>query len=323
MGVRVIQGGRIPRCPSLGVSHPLPHTESRRGVPNPLGLAHPHATSPIPLHPTGRWDGRGRGWGPGRVGSAAPCPDVRSVPVPPGLGVDPVPAGAHPEAAPAGLPEAFPAEKRAGGSWPEGRLGGPMERRHTICSLDWRAARGGQEGRQGGSLERRRGGSWERRQRGRPSGSWERRQPCGGSWERRRAGTAGGSWERGTGFGSWERRHAGSNPLDPQEPCPDAYSNLIILAVPNRVSGPGLCLPPPARPAPGAHRPPPLPLQDAGEESCALICQVFQIIYGDQSIECVDRAGYHYTSTPTRPWLSSRSEWLGTGVGASSGVSRG
>ncbi|NXL51485.1 CCM2L protein, partial [Podilymbus podiceps] len=80
---------------------------------------------------------------------------------------------------------------------------------------------------------------------------------------------------------SWERRHAGSNPLDPQEPCPDAYSNLIILAVPNR---------------------------DAGEESCALICQVFQIIYGDQSIECVDRAGYHYTSTPTRPWLSSRSE---------------
>ncbi|RMB95733.1 hypothetical protein DUI87_27846 [Hirundo rustica rustica] len=91
----------------------------------------------------------------------------------------------------------------------------------------------------------------------------------------------GGSWERGTGFGSWERRHAGSNPLDPQEPSPDAYSNLIILAVPNR---------------------------DAGEESCALICQVFQIIYGDQSIECVDRAGYHYTSTPTRPWLSSRSE---------------
>ncbi|NXO55262.1 CCM2L protein, partial [Aramus guarauna] len=64
-------------------------------------------------------------------------------------------------------------------------------------------------------------------------------------------------------------------------PCPDAYSNLIILAVPNR---------------------------DAAEESCALICQVFQIIYGDQSIECVDRAGYHYTSTPTRPWLSSRSE---------------
>ncbi|KAM6298765.1 cerebral cavernous malformations 2 protein-like isoform 1-T1 [Aegotheles albertisi] len=197
-----------------------------------------------------------------------------------GLGVDPVPAGAHPEAP----PEAFPAEKRAGGSWPEGgRLGGPMERRHTICSLDWRAARGGQEARQGGSLERRRGGSWERRQRGRPSGSWERRRPGGGSWERRRTGTgtASGSWERGTGFGSWERRHAGSNPLDPQERCPDAYCNLVILAVPNR---------------------------DAGEESCALICQVFQIIYGDQSIECVDRAGYHYTSTPTRPWLCSRSE---------------
>ncbi|OWK03302.1 hypothetical protein Celaphus_00007862 [Cervus elaphus hippelaphus] len=45
---------------------------------------------------------------------------------------------------------------------------------------------------------------------------------------------------------------------------------------------------------------------DAAEESCALICQVFQIIYGDQSIECVDRAGYHYTSTPERPWLCSR-----------------
>lgn len=197
-----------------------------------------------------------------------------------------------------------------------------MERRHTICSLDWRAARGGQEGRQGGSLERRRGGSWERRQRGRPSGSWERRQPCGGSWERRRAGTTGGSWERGTGFGSWERRHAGSNPLDPQ-PCPDAYSNLVILAVPNRVSGPGMRpdfwhapTPPPARAHPPWHAPtfsssPLHPLQDAAEESCALICQVFQIIYGDQSIECVDRAGYHYTSTPTRPWLSSRSEWLG------------
>ncbi|OXB67801.1 hypothetical protein ASZ78_005483 [Callipepla squamata] len=223
-----------------------------------------------------------------------------------GLGVDPVPAGGHPEAAP--VPEVPPVEKRSGIAWPEpGRLGGAMERRHTICSLDWRAARGGQEGRQGGSLERRRGGSWERRQRGRPSGSWERRQPCGGSWERRRIGTAGGSWERGTGFGSWERRHPGGNPLDPQEPCPDAYSNLVILAVPNRVS---------ARGFPGARFPsrhaaspdPSVPLQDAAEESCALICQVFQIIYGDQSIECVDRAGYHYTSTPTRPWLSSRSE---------------
>uniref|UniRef100_A0A8C8ABE5 CCM2 like scaffold protein n=1 Tax=Otus sunia TaxID=257818 RepID=A0A8C8ABE5_9STRI len=73
-------------------------------------------------------------------------------------------------------------------------------------------------------------------------------------------------------------------PVYPREPCPDAYSNLVILA-------------------------------DAAEESCALICQVFQIIYGDQSIECVDRAGYHYTSTPTRPWLASRSEWPGTGVG--------
>ncbi|XP_004698276.2 cerebral cavernous malformations 2 protein-like [Echinops telfairi] len=66
-----------------------------------------------------------------------------------------------------------------------------------------------------------------------------------------------------------------------QDPSPDAYCNLVILAVANR---------------------------DAAEESCALICQVFQIIYGDHSIECVDRAGYHYTSTPDRPWLSSRSE---------------
>uniref|UniRef100_A0A8D2L458 CCM2 like scaffold protein n=1 Tax=Varanus komodoensis TaxID=61221 RepID=A0A8D2L458_VARKO len=48
--------------------------------------------------------------------------------------------------------------------------------------------------------------------------------------------------------------------------------------------------------------------QDTAEECCAVICQVFQIIYGDQTIECVDRAGYHYTSTPKRPWLSSRSD---------------
>ncbi|NWU58491.1 CCM2L protein, partial [Dromas ardeola] len=165
-----------------------------------------HSWPQVPSVPKaqGRWDGAASAWGPGRVGSTAPRPDAWALLAAPGLGVDPVPAGAHPEVAPVGLPESFPAEKRPGGSW-----------------------------------------------------------------------------ERGAGFGSWERRHAGSNPLDPQEPCPDAYSNLIILAVPNR---------------------------DAGEESCALICQVFQIIYGDQSIECVDRAGYHYTSTPTRPWLSSRSE---------------
>ncbi|NWT99527.1 CCM2L protein, partial [Urocynchramus pylzowi] len=181
-------------------------------IQSPGGVSPTHWGSHIPiLHPhpsASHWAGGtgrpGQGLGTRRGGQRSPRSDALSVPAPPGLGVDPVPAGAHPEAAPAGLPEAFPAEKRAGGSW-----------------------------------------------------------------------------ERGTGFGSWERRHAGSNPLDPQEPCPDAYSNLIILAVPNR---------------------------DAGEESCALICQVFQIIYGDQSIECVDRAGYHYTSTPTRPWLSSRSE---------------
>ncbi|KFO31489.1 hypothetical protein H920_07131 [Fukomys damarensis] len=74
---------------------------------------------------------------------------------------------------------------------------------------------------------------------------------------------------------------AGRGGLQQGDPSPDAYCNLVILAVPNR---------------------------DAAEESCALICQVFQIIYGDQSIECVDRAGYHYMSTPERPWLCSRSE---------------
>uniref|UniRef100_A0A8C1HHQ6 CCM2 like scaffold protein n=1 Tax=Cyprinus carpio carpio TaxID=630221 RepID=A0A8C1HHQ6_CYPCA len=41
---------------------------------------------------------------------------------------------------------------------------------------------------------------------------------------------------------------------------------------------------------------------DAAEEYCALICQMFQIIYGLQTIECVDRAGYHYTM-PDRYWL--------------------
>ncbi|KAI1233405.1 hypothetical protein IHE44_0004581, partial [Lamprotornis superbus] len=93
---------------------------------------------------------------------------------------------------------------------------------------------------------------------------------------------------------------------------------LTPTSLSSPVSGLGVCHPPPTRPPAGTHCPPPFPLQDAGEESCALICQVFQIIYGDQSIECVDRAGYHYTSTPTRPWLSSRSEWLRTGVGTSS-----
>ncbi|XP_052595842.1 cerebral cavernous malformations 2 protein-like [Peromyscus californicus insignis] len=150
------------------------------------------------------------------------------------------------------------------------------ERRHTICSLDWRMAWGGGAGAEaraaggGGSLERQRAGA-------RASGSWERRQTFSGSWERRHAG-GGGAGKPG---GSWERRHPGPNPLDPQNPSPDAYCNLVILAVANR---------------------------DAAEESCALICQVFQIIYGDQSIECVNRAGYHYRSTPKQPWLSSFSE---------------
>ncbi|XP_044939979.1 cerebral cavernous malformations 2 protein-like isoform X4 [Mustela putorius furo] len=199
-----------------------------------------------------------------------------------GLGVDPVPAGVDASPGGAGRDPGQP------GAAPEKRRGGTTERRHTICSLDWRMAWGGGAsaearagGGGGGSLERQRAGA-------RASGSWERRQTFSGSWERRHAGGGGGagkpggSWERrqaGGGGGSWERRHPGSNPLDPQDPSPDAYCNLVILAVANR---------------------------DAAEESCALICQVFQIIYGDQSIECVDRAGYHYTSTPERPWLCSR-----------------
>ncbi|XP_063003539.1 cerebral cavernous malformations 2 protein-like [Elgaria multicarinata webbii] len=231
-----------------------------------------------------------------------------------GLGVDPVPAGGSLDIYPGIMQEkkfpGGPAEKRP---MEARQLGGTMERRHTICSLDWKMARSaGQEGRPsgsgGGSLERKQGtGSWEKRQPAggsRPFGSWERRQTYSGSWERRagvgkaggswecrqankaggsweRRQTYSGSWERGKTCGSWERRHMGNNPLDPKEPCPEAYCNLIILAVANR---------------------------DTAEESCALICQVFQIIYGDQTIECVDRAGYHYTSTPKRPWLSSRSE---------------
>ncbi|XP_078248389.1 cerebral cavernous malformations 2 protein-like [Pogona vitticeps] len=224
-----------------------------------------------------------------------------------GLGVDPVPAGGGSlDIYPASMQEkkfpssGGPAEKRL---MEPRQLAGTMERRHTICSLDWKMARSGHEGRPsgGGSLERKQGtGSWEKRQRAvaagsanRPFGSWERRQTYSGSWERRPvAGKAGGSWERRQAYsgswersrtwGSWERRHAGdSNPLDPKPPSPEAYCNLIILAVANR---------------------------DTAEESCALICQVFQIIYGDQTIECVDRAGYHYTSTPKRPWLNSRSD---------------
>ncbi|EDL06012.1 cDNA sequence BC020535, partial [Mus musculus] len=196
-----------------------------------------------------------------------------------GLGVDPVPAGMD------GSPGGSGRDPGPPGAAPEKRRVGTAERRHTICSLDWRVAWGGGAGAEaraaggGGSLERQRAGA-------RASGSWERRQTFSGSWERRHAGGGagkpGGSWERrqasgGVG-GSWERRHPGPNPLDPQNHSPDAYCNLVILAVANR---------------------------DAAEESCALICQVFQIIYGDQSIECVDRAGYHYRSTPKRPWLSS------------------
>ncbi|KAL7860068.1 hypothetical protein SRHO_G00152150 [Serrasalmus rhombeus] len=252
-----------------------------------------------------------------------------------GLNVDTILAGGSLEKRPTGLE----GRRQTMSNADPRPAGGTMERRHTICGVDWKpssrheskqsgtstggvgsAGGGGSSG--GGSLERRQvGGSWERRQTRKPcggswekrtmSGSWERR-PVGGSWERRGpagggggggvggswekrhgpGGKAGGSWERKQGQGgSWERRHAcmgswergkayGSwerrnhNPLEPT-PCPDAYCNLVVLAVENR---------------------------DAAEEYCALICQMFQIIYGHQTIECVDRAGYHYTM-PDRYWL--------------------
>uniref|UniRef100_A0A674HK98 CCM2 like scaffold protein n=1 Tax=Taeniopygia guttata TaxID=59729 RepID=A0A674HK98_TAEGU len=41
-GCQSLQGGKIPRCPCLGVSP----TESRRGVPNPLGFPHSYPTPP-------------------------------------------------------------------------------------------------------------------------------------------------------------------------------------------------------------------------------------------------------------------------------------
>lgn len=152
--------------------------------------------------------------------------------------MDPVPAGVDASPGGAGRDPGPP------GAAPEKRRVGTTERRHTICSLDWRMAWGGGAGAEarvggggGGSLERQRAGA-------RASGSWERRQTFSGSWERRHggggggAGKPGGSWERrqAGGGGSWERRHPGTNPLDPQDPSPDAYCNLVILAVANRVS---------------------------------------------------------------------------------------
>lgn len=150
--------------------------------------------------------------------------------------MDPVPAGVDASPGGAGRDPGPP------GAAPEKRRVGTTERRHTICSLDWRVAWGGAAGAEaraggGGSLERQRAGP-------RASGSWERRQTFSGGAERRPGGGGGGgtgkpggSWERrqAGGGGSWERRHPGSNPLDPA-PSPDAYCNLVILAVPNRVS---------------------------------------------------------------------------------------
>ncbi|XP_032897234.1 cerebral cavernous malformations 2 protein-like [Amblyraja radiata] len=86
--------------------------------------------------------------------------------------------------------------------------------------------------------------------------------------------------------GSLERRPAsgggGGGVPDGQEAAPSVenHCNLVILAMGSR---------------------------DSAEEYCALICQVFRIIYGDQTIECVDRSGKNYTSTPDRRWLMERS----------------
>ncbi|XP_048406234.1 cerebral cavernous malformations 2 protein-like isoform X1 [Stegostoma tigrinum] len=83
--------------------------------------------------------------------------------------------------------------------------------------------------------------------------------------------------------GSLERRQTTGSLPDPQETVPNSetHCNLVILAVDSR---------------------------DSAEEYCALICQVFRIIYGDQTIDCVDRTGLHYTSTPDRRWLMERSD---------------
>ncbi|XP_069740023.1 cerebral cavernous malformations 2 protein-like [Narcine bancroftii] len=83
--------------------------------------------------------------------------------------------------------------------------------------------------------------------------------------------------------GSLERRQTTGPLLDMQEAVPgsETYCNLVILAVDSR---------------------------DSAEEYCALICQVFRIIYGDQTIDCVDRAGNNYTPTPDRRWLLERSD---------------
>lgn len=193
--------------------------------------------------------------------------------------MDPVPAGV--DASPGGAR----CDPGPPGAAPEKRRVGTAERRHTICSLDWRMAWGGGAGAEaraggggGGSLERQRAGA-------RASGSWERRQTFSGSWERRHAGGGGGgggagkpggSWERrqaaGGGGGSWERRHPGPNPLDPQDPSPGAYCNLVILAVANRVSAratraqvPSLETPPcPLASFPGSAFPSSDPTQDFG-----------------------------------------------------------
>ncbi|XP_037838832.1 cerebral cavernous malformations 2 protein-like isoform X3 [Chlorocebus sabaeus] len=102
-----------------------------------------------------------------------------------GLGVDPVPAGVDASPGGAGRDPGPP------GAAPEKRRVGTAERRHTICSLDWRMGWGGgtAEARAGGSG----GGSLERQRVGaRASGSWERRQTFSGSWERRHGSAGGG-----------------------------------------------------------------------------------------------------------------------------------
>ncbi|KAM6977724.1 cerebral cavernous malformations 2 protein-like [Aplochiton taeniatus] len=112
--------------------------------------------------------------------------------------------------------------KRVGGSWEKRQMSGNWDRRPGVGVV-------------GGSWEKRHaagpiGGSWEKRNGCKTGGNWEIRHTPVGSWERRQACT--GSWERGKSYGSWERRN--HNPLEPT-PCPDAYCNLVILAVKDRV----------------------------------------------------------------------------------------
>ncbi|MBN3302647.1 CCM2L protein, partial [Amia calva] len=160
--------------------------------------------------------------------------------------------------------------------------GGSLERGHPSSSLERKQGAVGVEGRRQtvSNMERRpAGGTMERRHTicsvdWKMSGRHEQK-PTGGSSEIKAPG--GGSLERKQVGGSWERRQT-------RKPVGAGRGASPMAA--GRDATPVSTL-----------------STDAAEEYCALIGQVFQIIYGDQNIECVDRAGYHYTSTPDHYWL--------------------